>query len=455
MLKTNTRKEKTKSILLVIATAFFSLTSCESEEFGKNLHQDEVEASFTTTISNYTTSTSKTRATGNTWHENDAIGILALSNNEIYNSYSNVKYVTPEEGTAAVFTAATDKIMFPYSEQLLNFIAYYPYTPTLEGFDLNIDLSNQNPLSDIDIMYATKEGCNYENPNVAFEFSHKLSQLQMQFISDEGIDLEGATISIRNATTDAIMNLEDGVITNGTIKKSVIPITTYSTVDEVLTATSILLPGQDLNDLKVIVKLSDESIYTWEPDEDVLIPNTRRIYSLKLTHSEVELESTGSTIEDWDEEVVDSVIDINPTAPEEIEVEPIVGDGTEESPYSVEQAIQNQGKDSVWVEGYVLGFAIDVIDGNFTLDTEPIADKKDKADKSIVLGLNNSETDIKLMLPVNITTSYGTDPSIYDALNLKTNSQLIGKRVKIRCRLAAYYSKDPGGRNVTDHHIYE
>jgi len=453
-----TKKVKTHLSLLAIAIAIvmINLSSCESEDFGKEIINDEVEAIFKTTISNIEKSTTKTRATGTTWHQNDSIGIFAikgdqtLSEEAIYNDYRNVKYINPTEGESVNFTAATDKIMLPATGEIFDFITYYPYNPLVTDFTLNIDISTQEPHSSIDILYATAKGYSYENPDVELHFSHMLSQLQLQLTSTDGKTVEGATIIIQNAQTNATMNLVDGTITSGAEKKSLTPVIISNSSNN-LTATAILLPGQDLSKLKITILLVDGSNYVWTtPDAYILESNTTRIYKLNLKHGEVELTNPGSTIGSWIEDIYEPTLDVNPTpvdSTEIPEIPEIPGDGTQLSPYTVSQAIAKSDETDVWVQGYIVGYMDNEYDkgGNF-LSTEFTSNK---ADKNIVLADGKSETDLEFMIPIKVSTETTGDPAPYEALNLKSNSGLLGKRVKIKCDLEQYMG-GAGGKNVKE-----
>lgn len=454
-----TKRVKTQLSLLVIAIAIvtINLTSCESEEFGKESVNCGVEAIFKTAISNPEKSLTNTRATGTTWHQNDAIGIFsiiggqALSEETIYNDYRNVKYLTSTAGEVVDFTAATDKIMFPATGEMFDFIAYYPYDPLLTGLSLNIDISTQVPHSAIDILYATAKGYNSDNPVVDFKFNHMLSQFQLQLTSTEGKNLEGATITIQNATTNATMSLVDGVLTFGSEEKVLQPAVTYDLDLSKLTATAILLPGQDISKLKVTILLVDGSSYVWTtPDIYTLKSNTTRIYKLNLTHGEVELTTPGSTIGNWLEDIYDPILDVNPTPvdPSEIpEIPETPGDGTKLNPYTVSQAIVNQNETEVWVQGYIIGYMDnDYSKGGNFLSTDLLSYK---ADKNIVLAANKSETDLKLMLPIDINTATSGDPIPFPDLNLKTHPDLIGQKVKVKCNLTLYMNTK-GGKVVTE-----
>lgn len=453
--------QKVQQTLLITLIAF-SLLSCESQEINDDLNHNNV-ATFTSTINKFIMDFANTRAAGNTWQKNDNIGIFAIEANQelseqsIYNNYNNVKYINKAAGEAGNFIAVDTEILFPANDQKLDFIAYYPYTPNGSALIFPVDISIQDPQSAIDIMYATKKGHSWENPNVEFQFKHLLSTVVIQLTSDEGISLEDATITFQNAHTNANIHLVDGEVTLDTIKSSITPIIHYDATKDEITAKAILLPGENLSNLNIQIQLANDDSYSWTPDQYILKPHFTRLYKFNLTYNEIELMGSGSTIEDWEVDE-DGTIHIlkpdtenssgEPTDPEN-ENPDASDEGTRENPYTVEQAIENQGKEA-WVEGYIMGYAIrESVGGGFELITDDLG--AEKAEANIVLADDISESDISHMIPLEFNAS---NELLIEELSLKENPELLGQRVKIFCKLEKYWS-GPGGRSISAYEFIE
>lgn len=445
--------------LLIIPFVSLSLISCESEEFKDDGSENEVEAIFTSTINRNKQEYLTTRATGVSWNKSDAVGIFAIKNGQslsetsIYKEYRNVKYINHTTGEQVTFEVNDNKITFPYNGDKLDFVAYYPYNPTGSDFILPIDISDQEQRSAIDVMYSTAYSYSSELPVVPLNFVHVLSLYELNITSNEDINLKGAKVEIDNARINASLNLVDGTVTIGEEMQTVSPVISYDSIANRLTASTVLLPGQELSDLKVNIVLSDESSYVWTPEKHSLLPDVKQVYLMNLTHEEVKLISGGFTIKDWDVVIDDTVINLTPVSTDTTEVsgdpelpDLNLGNGTIEKPYTVIQAIDNQPAVAVWVEGYITGFA-EGFGYSLTLNTDT---ELDGALYSIVLSEEATETDIKLMLPIDISNS---SESVLASLNLKENSQMLGQKVKILCDLA-HFKGVPGGTNPTDYVIY-
>lgn len=124
------------------------------------------------------------------------------------------------------------------------------------------------------------------------------------------------------------------------------------------------------------------------------------------------------------------------------------GDGSEENPYSVAQAMQNQDSQVAWVKGYIVGgvknddeisaitSADDVVFGNTNIRATSvlIADSKD-------------ETNYLNCVVVNLPTG-----AIRAAVNLQSNPDNLGKELQITGTLRMYFGIS-GVRDVTAYEL--
>ena len=472
--KTNTKVRLSFLITLII----FSLISCEKEELHKESNKNKNVAVFTSTINDFIIQFAQTRAVGTTWHEQDAIGIYAinaqqeLNDETIFNDYSNVKYINKTAGSVGTFSATDNKIMLPVNDQAFDFIAYYPYTSEVTEFTIPIDITIQEPREDINILYATSKEHTSDEANVDFKFQRVLSSIVIQLSTKEEINLQDATITIENASTNGNLNLVDGSISVGQEKNAIIPKIEYDIDKNELITIATLMPDQELSDLEIQIQLANGNNYTWTPDQYILASQVTRCYEFNLTYDDVELTSSGSTIKDWEYDRDDTVHILKPVPkdntedpenpedpeggedPDETEDsdEPTnpddpeaLGDGTQENPYTVKQAIAAQG-DTAWVEGYIIGYAERESTG-FSLNSDDFSTAF--ALNNIVLADKTSEIDLDLMIPIDFTN----DEQIKDSLNLKDNTHLLYRKIKIHCNLRNVYGV-PGGKNVTVFEIF-
>lgn len=105
------------------------------------------------------------------------------------------------------------------------------------------------------------------------------------------------------------------------------------------------------------------------------------------------------------------------------------GEGTEESPYSVEEAIANQGS-LKWVEGYIVGYVngIGIADAAFGVPTE--------AQTEILIASSATETNAANCLPVQLPSG-----AVRTGLELFANPTNLGKSVKLYGSLEAYFGQ--------------
>jgi len=115
----------------------------------------------------------------------------------------------------------------------------------------------------------------------------------------------------------------------------------------------------------------------------------------------------------------------------------VFGNGTESSPYTVTEAIANQGS-SKWVSGYIVGYVWSGTPTKYVFS----ADTCTQATNLLIASSKtetNSENCIAVQLPAG---------TIRTGLNLVDNKSNIGKQVTLYGSLEAYFSK-PGLKSVS------
>ena len=308
----------------------------------------------------------KTRASNSSWDKNDEIGIFMMKANSPLSSVlaSNAKYVT-KEGSPFFSPALSHEIHFPFHEEMVDFIAYYPYKETLDNLNYSIDVSDQSTLERIDLLYANNvKGVVSSNKDVILTFKHQLSKVILNITKEEGgPDLDGLKAEITNQNTKATFSLVNGTIDNENEPANI----SFNVSSDGAIAQAILLPTASLIDKKLKLTLGT-STYTYDLGENKTIKSfdasTKYILKVGLKSGiGVTLENVSTTIEDWlegptEEVTADEELQNQPDNPSE-ELpgeEPQEGDGSETNPYTVEQAQMMVGEKKVWIQGYIVGY---------------------------------------------------------------------------------------------------
>ena len=245
-----------------------------------------------------------TRAYDNTWEAGDAIGIYMLDD-DMTDGDGNHKYTTAETAETGSFTAAEGRTLyFPVNGDARDFVAYYPYRETLkEGNVYTVDVKNQTPQKDIDLMGAAKvTGKDKTNPKVAFVFTHKLVKLAITLKADgtslTDADLAGTTVSLSNQQTTATYNVVTGgeaVVTAGTPAEIALH-------TDGLKAEGIVLPAESTAGmvLTFTVPNLDNQAFHWNVNSaeksKAFEAGSKYLYTITIGKAGVEV---SSTVEDW------------------------------------------------------------------------------------------------------------------------------------------------------------
>lgn len=287
-----------KSNILFTIIGILILVSCSSEiDVPDNPLANPNQVKFSSTIGEV-----ETRVTGTNWDDADEIGVYALNSGQalseqgIFDGNANVKYATPGDG---LFTATNDAIVFPESGNL-DFIAYYPYKADISDYKFPINVSNQSNPSAIDVLYSNNaKGADKGNTTVSLTFKHKLAQLIFDITRGDGISsLNGLTSKIENTKVNGTMNLADGAVALGDTEGAITPVVTNN--GNTATAKAIVVPGQNLNEMKILFNL-DGKVYELNKEDLVLESGKKYTISIELSTTGIKTLSPSATIEDWEE----------------------------------------------------------------------------------------------------------------------------------------------------------
>ena len=361
-------------IISVLAIfGMLSLTSCMQDHPSPSDVQKEIKVSAS--IEGATIPGVKTRVTEK-WDDEDAIGLFMKKSGTSLSTSSlavNAKYYTNGGGNFS--PAPSNEIYFPFNNDIVDFIAYYPYKDDLEGLNYPVDVSNQSNLSDIEFLYSDdmKEK-SASDENVDLTFKHQLSTVILDISMVDGFqkDLIGLTVDITNVNTKASFSLVDGKFKDESDPKSV----SFNMSSDGSKAKALLLPTASLDNKSLVFSL-DDVIYTCDlstaEEIDSFNKSTIQILNIALKPGEnPKIVNVKVNIEDWiDGKTEDFIADEDssytpPGKPGEGdgddeedlnggEDDQYVGDGSFEKPFTVEQVqIMNPTKDK-WVKGYIVG----------------------------------------------------------------------------------------------------
>ena len=174
---------------LYIAAAALLFAACANEEDGIGNNGPVAATVKADIVKNVTRAT-----TGNTWSENDAIGVNVTSPG--YTIGDNVKYTTTGDGN---FTS-DNPIYFADARETVNFNAYYPYQENMDGNGIvnnwNMAEVKEGEPCPADFLFATDATATKSSPQVQFtgdnKFKHCMSMIRLTFKAGDGINASNA-----------------------------------------------------------------------------------------------------------------------------------------------------------------------------------------------------------------------------------------------------------------------
>lgn len=418
-----------KASRLFVPIICFILLSCEGDKIDKTRASREIQL-------NAEIEGIKTRASNSSWEAGDAIGLYMIKSGQTLSSSAsalNVKYVTTGT-TTFIPSNESDGITFPFDGSDVDFISYYPYREDIIDFTYLVDLSNQENQAALDLMYSNNaKSFNSKNPNVGLLFSHQLSKIGLNILHHESANLSNLKVIITNVGINASFDLAAGTL-SATSDYGNISLRVNS---DGSVAEGILLPEATLTDKELWFIIGDnEEVYKY-PLADALEINsfdksTKYNYNVTLFTDKIAAITLGS-ITDWAEGP-----SVNVTAGRTTETPPVIK-GSKDSPFTIFEAQNYQGKTGVWVEGYIVGSFTGSSMGSFSSDT------LNASASNLALADNRDETETDKIIPVQLPTG-----ALRKALNLQENPDNLNKKVKIKGKLGQYFSA-PGIREPKEY----
>ncbi len=247
------------------------------------------------------TSSISTRASGQVWDDTDEIGVyMAESGTTTYLGKENTLYSSTSDGSNVSFES-NSPLYYPATGDV-DILAYYPYSDAeeLDVTAYEVDVTDQNDLTEIDLMIATKSGIASTSQALALNFEHKLSQINLTIQLSDGTDLDLTEMSVKligtsaTATYDLTAGDNDSPISNLSTTTEI----TLETKSDGTACEAIVIP-QSLSGAMLLFDFeSGESLAATITTTSFAIGQSYN-YTATLSHAKVDLSS--AEIGEWKE----------------------------------------------------------------------------------------------------------------------------------------------------------
>lgn len=290
---------KISNLLYMGALSTLALMSCTNNDDNSEWYGSEGIV-FTTAI--------QSRVSGNTWNANDEVGIYMMNAGSGIEAATaqNKKYIAQTNGT---LTAAPGNGIYLPESGNVDFIAYYPYTTSVSGNKIAVNVSDQSKPAAIDLIYSngTKGIEATSATTVDLAFTHQLTKITLNVTKDATVEtLSGLGVTMKGISTEGEFNLADGTLTAtaGTNNKDVaMYIDAQGTT---ATATAIILPtaaSTDQTSLNLTFNLNGQSFTHTISDASIFEKGTNVSFNAKLSINNGKPVVTvgNATINNWTE----------------------------------------------------------------------------------------------------------------------------------------------------------
>ena len=274
-----------------LALAALLMTACQNDE--ETVQTDD-------RVALQVTSGIQTRAHDATWEAGDEIGIFGFPTDANQTTWSNVPYATASGNGS--FAPVSAPIYLPVNDSEVDFVAYYPYTATLTDGVYAVDVTDQSNQAAIDLMAAGTQTADRINNDVAFNFEHKLSKIDITFKAGDGMtdtELAGMTVQLTGQQTAATLDVTQPESTVSVTTGNVATLTLNTTADG-KSAEGIVLPSENCASMALHLVLADgSSFFDWNLYESKAKSfEAGKKYVYAITVNKTRLDVT-ATITDW------------------------------------------------------------------------------------------------------------------------------------------------------------
>lgn len=240
-----------------------------------------------------------------TFAANTVIGIFMESSIPALSAV-NFPYYTVEGGKKADFlpVAASQTLYYPVNNDPVSFIAYAPYNAKATTGYIPVNLSVQEPLSALDLLYAGRiTGKSAKDPEVWLLFRHILCKLHFSLYAGEGFtrdELIGTIVKVKGISTRASFSITENNLTDRSAPTDSI----HTTTNGQLTAETIVLPVDLATSIEFTFTLKGLSLRYLVPAGQSFLPGIQYNYTVKISNEtgpEFPIE-VACSISDWKSE---------------------------------------------------------------------------------------------------------------------------------------------------------
>lgn len=288
---------KISNLLYMGALSTLALVSCTNNDDNSEWYGSEGIV-FTSAI--------QSRVSGNAWNANDEVGIYMMNAGSGIETATaqNKKYIAQTNGT---LTAASGNGIYLPESGSVDFIAYYPYTTSVSGNKIAVNVSDQSKPAAIDLIYSngTKGIEATTATTISLAFTHQLSKLTLNVTKDATVEtLSGLNVTMKGISTEGEFNLADGTLTatTGTNNKEV----AMNVNAEGTTATAIILPTASASDqtaINLTFSLNGQS-FTYTIDNTAIFEKGTNVTfnaNLSINNGKPVVTVGNATITNWTE----------------------------------------------------------------------------------------------------------------------------------------------------------
>lgn len=289
---------KVKQNLFPALLVALALTACNNEEETMQGADGRIALQVTSGI--------QTRAYDNQWETGDRIGIYAFGKGTttVADGYGNIPYTTASGGTTGSFAPDGTTIYLPTDGTERDFVAYYPYTAGLTDGIYTVDVSNQSSQKVIDLMAAATQTADRTNPNVAFNFTHKLCKMELTLKPGSGMtgtELAGLTVELTGQQTAGTFNVTQPASAVSVTTGTATPIPLLTNADGTF-AEGIVLPSESYQGMSLNITLPDgSSVFSWPlgnaTESQKFEAGKKYLYTITVNKTNIDVTAT---ITDWE-----------------------------------------------------------------------------------------------------------------------------------------------------------
>lgn len=198
-----------KNMYLTAALGLLILAGCSSNSDYEGPDTPGNKAEIWATISE-----SPTRVNGTIWTAGDCIGVSVTNGDK---GSTNVQYQYSGDNHQPFVAVGERNDIYIKGSGTVGLTAYHPYTGS-SGIASNLALNTTSEMQDpaqqssIDCMFA-KATATRENPKVSFEFTHQMSQLNLNFEYQDGSLPGKVSYTLKGIITNGTFDTGAGIAT--------------------------------------------------------------------------------------------------------------------------------------------------------------------------------------------------------------------------------------------------